>query len=262
MDEEEREEGGPTSKRTLSGEHGRQSKAKSPEQQERADAPGPSRVSMKSHCSMEPPDQSMEPPDQSMEPPDQFKDENLPIEKKDQQERADAPGPGGFSMKHRSSKNIPPVFKDGRPCHKSRHSMNPPDQFKLWKSIYEKRLPFKMLRESDSGGGAVDGTTRSRGWRAEKGVVDTPQSSRLMEMTRRNAGHTDGDVVFILDGLDEYQPPLDFQNNPIWTDVTKPTSVDVLLTNLIRGNLLPSARIWITTRPMAANQIPAECVAW
>ncbi|KAJ3581905.1 hypothetical protein NHX12_016100 [Muraenolepis orangiensis] len=67
-------------------------------------------------------------------------------------------------------------------------------------------------------------------------------------------------VVFILDGLDECRLPLDFQNNPIWTDVTKSTSVDVLLTNLIRGDLLPSARIWITTRPAAANQIPSECV--
>ncbi|CAL8296285.1 unnamed protein product [Boreogadus saida] len=67
-------------------------------------------------------------------------------------------------------------------------------------------------------------------------------------------------VVFILDGLDECRLPLDFQRNPIWTDVTKSTSVDVLLTNLIRGVLLPSAHIWITTRPAAANQIPAECV--
>ncbi|XP_049898491.1 NLR family CARD domain-containing protein 3-like [Epinephelus moara] len=67
-------------------------------------------------------------------------------------------------------------------------------------------------------------------------------------------------VVFIFDGLDECRLPLDFHNNEILTDVTESTSVDVLLTNLIRGKLLPSARLWITTRPAAANQIPSECV--
>uniref|UniRef100_A0AAZ1Y0K6 B30.2/SPRY domain-containing protein n=1 Tax=Oreochromis aureus TaxID=47969 RepID=A0AAZ1Y0K6_OREAU len=70
----------------------------------------------------------------------------------------------------------------------------------------------------------------------------------------------DFQVVFIFDGLDECRLPLDFHKTTIVTDPRKSTSVDVLLINLIRGKLLPSAHLWITTRPAAANQIPPRCV--
>ncbi|KAM8755050.1 uncharacterized protein AB9X84_011658 isoform 2-T2 [Acanthopagrus schlegelii] len=67
-------------------------------------------------------------------------------------------------------------------------------------------------------------------------------------------------VLFVLDGLDDYEPPLDFDSCDILTDTRQPASVDVLLTNLIRGKLFPSARLWITSRPSAAKQLPDACV--
>ncbi|XP_042577350.1 LOW QUALITY PROTEIN: NACHT, LRR and PYD domains-containing protein 12-like [Cyprinus carpio] len=67
-------------------------------------------------------------------------------------------------------------------------------------------------------------------------------------------------VVFIFDGLDERRISLMFSDSQKVSDVTEISSVGVLMSNLLKGGLLPSALIWITTRPAAANQIPSNYI--
>ncbi|KAK7877769.1 hypothetical protein WMY93_030583 [Mugilogobius chulae] len=80
------------------------------------------------------------------------------------------------------------------------------------------------------------------------------------EMNRGICRFEEFNCLFILDGLDESRLQLDFTKTPSVSDVREKTSIETLLVNLIRGTLLPSAQIWITTRPAAANQIPVSCV--
>ncbi|XP_077080877.1 NACHT, LRR and PYD domains-containing protein 12-like isoform X6 [Siphateles boraxobius] len=67
-------------------------------------------------------------------------------------------------------------------------------------------------------------------------------------------------VLFIFDGLDECRLSLNFKRKVKLFNISESASVDELLMNLIVGNLLPSALIWITSRPAAADLVPSECV--
>ncbi|XP_026068463.1 NACHT, LRR and PYD domains-containing protein 3-like [Carassius auratus] len=71
--------------------------------------------------------------------------------------------------------------------------------------------------------------------------------------------YKDCKLVFIFDGLDESRLPLNFKSDTLDT-VEERASVDVLFTSLVKGKLLPSALVWVTSRPAAANQIPSEHV--
>ena len=68
------------------------------------------------------------------------------------------------------------------------------------------------------------------------------------------------EIVFVLDGLEECELPLNFENNKDLSDIKEPASMDVLLTNLIKGNLLPSAHLWIISQPSGVDKIPTQYI--
>uniref|UniRef100_A0A8C1JTN1 NACHT, LRR and PYD domains-containing protein 3-like n=1 Tax=Cyprinus carpio TaxID=7962 RepID=A0A8C1JTN1_CYPCA len=67
-------------------------------------------------------------------------------------------------------------------------------------------------------------------------------------------------ILFIFDGLDESRMNLVFSDNEKVSDVTEASLVGVLMSNLMKGELLPSALIWITSRPAAAHHIPSKYI--
>ena len=72
--------------------------------------------------------------------------------------------------------------------------------------------------------------------------------------------YNNSNILFIFDGLDESKLPLDFEKNETCRSITDTTTLDCLLTNLIKGKLLHKASVWITSRPAAATKIPPEFI--
>ncbi|XP_062387142.1 NACHT, LRR and PYD domains-containing protein 12-like [Sardina pilchardus] len=73
-------------------------------------------------------------------------------------------------------------------------------------------------------------------------------------------GYKDCRLVFIFDGLDESRLTLDLKRNSKLSDVKQTSPVNLIMAGLIQGTLLPSALIWITSRPAAASQISAQFI--
>uniref|UniRef100_F6PIA9 NLR family CARD domain containing 3 n=1 Tax=Ornithorhynchus anatinus TaxID=9258 RepID=F6PIA9_ORNAN len=98
----------------------------------------------------------------------------------------------------------------------------------------------------------------------ELNALDKLSADRLVRLASANASEAAhcglARVLLILDGLDEFKTPLDFSNAVACTDPKKEIPVDGLVTNIIRGNLLPEASVWVTSRPTAAGQIPGGLV--
>lgn len=67
-------------------------------------------------------------------------------------------------------------------------------------------------------------------------------------------------TLLILDGLDEFRCTLNFSDAAPCNDPKKEVSIDDLITNIIRGNLLPDVAVWVTSRPRVASLIPGGLV--
>nr|XP_055070147.1 NACHT, LRR and PYD domains-containing protein 3-like [Misgurnus anguillicaudatus] len=70
----------------------------------------------------------------------------------------------------------------------------------------------------------------------------------------------DGKVMFIFDGLDECRFSLNFKENDKIKDIHQKTTVSSIITSLFEQHLVPSALIWITSRPAAASLIPRDYI--
>uniref|UniRef100_A0AAR2IHC0 NACHT domain-containing protein n=1 Tax=Pygocentrus nattereri TaxID=42514 RepID=A0AAR2IHC0_PYGNA len=67
-------------------------------------------------------------------------------------------------------------------------------------------------------------------------------------------------VLLIFDGLEEFRTPLDFSEAPATPDPRRELLVSDLITNIVRGNLLPGVTLWLLSRPGVGSKVPAGLV--
>lgn len=94
----------------------------------------------------------------------------------------------------------------------------------------------------------------------ELNIYDRLSAEKLVRIACPGATMPPPSSLLILDGLDELRAPLDFSDSIGSTDPQKELSPECLITNILRGNLLPDVNVWITSRPGAASTIPGGLV--
>ncbi|KAM4025338.1 NLR family CARD domain-containing protein 3 [Anomaloglossus baeobatrachus] len=94
----------------------------------------------------------------------------------------------------------------------------------------------------------------------ELNIYDRLSAEKLVHIACPGTTTPPPNSLLILDGLDELRAPLDFSDSVGSTDLQKELSPECLITNILRGNLLPDITIWITSRPGAASKIPGGLV--
>ena len=67
-------------------------------------------------------------------------------------------------------------------------------------------------------------------------------------------------TLLVIDGLEELRSPLDFAEAPPTSDPKREVPVADLITNIVRGNLLPGAMLWLLCRPGVGARVPAGLV--
>ncbi|KAM6983944.1 nucleotide-binding oligomerization domain-containing protein 2 [Tautogolabrus adspersus] len=80
-----------------------------------------------------------------------------------------------------------------------------------------------------------------------------PETKKLRDEEYRS---DDCKIMFVFDGLDEYNGNLDFQYTELLCDHTDPTTLNIIVVNLLRGRLLYRGLFIVTSRPPVKRCIP------